>query len=329
MATRPGEHFFVDAECGWYSHPYHMETVKLHRSDFAGAAQTGIDIGTSDTLSLAGIVRRSRVAVADSIEPVSFRYRPEAIWHHRFPASSFFDGALELDAGADFFTTDSSGVFAPVWNAVFNASVNKYRCAVFAGQDLRHYAPPVDSLADGTTLHDAYVRAGLHVERTWHRFSLLTGYQWCYGIDTLAAARSWASQTPPYRQPQSVFIVAPALHRWNGIGLSSRFMFSDTRPFIKMQGALSLLVFPKLTNEAFDIRIECNYWSERERIVFAELTDWNRPVVDVNFIATAHIKSFRLVYKIDNLLNREFSYVPGYYAPGITFRWGFSWFIQR
>ncbi len=341
IASRPAGHLFIDAECRWLTNPQRSirsipdastsrtEIIKAVESDLSGAIRTGFNVSANDTLSLLGTIQRTQVTIADSLEPSALRYRPEAQWYHRFSLSAPVDGILMLCAGADFYSNDSAGVFSPIWNATLQSSVFDYRTALFFEQDLRHYAPPVDSLVGTKTMHDAYLRAGLRIERSWKKFNLLAGYQWCYGIDTLAVVRSWASQAEPYRQPQSVFVIAPEFGRWNGIGLSSRLLFSDTRPFVKVQGALSLLVFPKLTNEAFDIRVECNYWSERELIVFAERNTWNRPVVDVNFRATAHIKSFRLIYKIDNLLNRNFSYVPGYYAPGITFRWGFSWFIQR
>jgi hypothetical protein len=341
IASRPAGHLFVDAECRWLTNPqrsiqsiqnastYKTEIIKLVESDLSGAIRTGFDVTADDTVSLLGTIQRTQVTISDSLEPSALRYRPEVQWYHRFSSAAPIDGILLLHAGADFYSTDSAGVYSPIWNATLQSSVFDYRTVVYIEQDLRHYAPPVDSLIGTETLHDAYLRAGLRIERSWKKFNLLAGYQWCYGIDTLAVARSWASHAQPYRQPQSVFVIAPEFGRWKGIGLSSRLFLSDTRPFVKVQGALSFLVFPKLTNEAFDIRVEGNYWSERDLIVFAGKEKWNRPIVDVNFKATAHIKSFRLIYKIDNLLNRNFSYIPGYYAPGITFRWGFSWFIQR
>jgi len=78
-----------------------------------------------------------------------------------------------------------------------------------------------------------------------------------------------------------------------------------------------------------ELRLGGDYWSKREVIQFADLTDWGKPVFDLNFSTIVHVRSFRLFYKIDNLLNRKFSYVPGYFSPGITFRWGFNWIIQR
>lgn len=339
--SRAGQRFFADAECRWNSHPlrrlqsavsgtgYKSASVKMVRTTIEGAGHTGIVFDNNDTLSLTGTIRRSKVSVADSLEPQSLEYRPEVRWCHPFTIIPACSSSVMLRGGADIFADDTSGVFSPVGNATLQGSFAAYRGALFFEQDLRHYLPPMDSLDLTVPLHDAYLRAGAQLEGTWNRFNLLAAYQWCYGIDTIAVLRSWASAAPPYRQPRSVFILAPGFGRWNGLGLFSRVMLSDTRPFLKVHGMFSILVFPKLTNEAFDIRLECNYWSEREAITFAEATDWNRSLLDMNFIATAHIKSFRLTYKIDNLLNRDFSYVPGYYSPGITFRWGFSWFIQR
>jgi hypothetical protein len=42
-----------------------------------------------------------------------------------------------------------------------------------------------------------------------------------------------------------------------------------------------------------------------------------------------HVKTFRFFSKIDNLLNRRIAYVPGYTLPGLTFRWGVAWFLQK
>jgi hypothetical protein len=341
ISLQPKERYFTDAEFHLVSSPQHWirsvddssgyrtQTVKLKESDLSGALRAGIAVVPADTASLQGTIRRVQVKIADSINQTSFRYRPEAVWLHSFHGSGLLSGSMMLRAGADFYTSDSSGVFSPIWNGTLNISLFNYRCALYVEQDQRHYAPFFDSLAGGATLHDSYLRSGIRMERAWNLFSLLVGYQWCYGVDTMAALRSWTAGTPPYRQPQSVVVLAPGFGRWKGAGLSTRIMLSDTRPYVKLQGELSWLLFPKLTNEAFDIGLEFNYWSKREAVLFAERTDWGQPIIDINFSTSVHIKSFRLMYKIDNVLNRNFSYIPGYTTPGITFRWGFSWFIQR
>ena len=340
--SQPGKRLIADTEWEWLSRPQRWkpssaegsgnspETIKkLIDRTIRGALRTGLLFRQSDTLSIGSNFQRTQVKVADSLDLISVRCRPEAAFVHPFSFSTPVSGTFSLSAGADFFNDDRDAVFAPVWNATIDASLFKFRSSIYFEQDLRHYAPFFDSLADGFTLHDAYLRSGMQVERSWALFDLLVGYQWCYGIDSTAAERSWLSGTAPYRQPQSAVVIAPAFGRWNGASLSTRLLLSDTRPFIKLQGAWSQLAFPRLTNEAFDIRLEFDYWSERDPVSFAGKTDWNLPVINVNFAATAHIKSFRLIYKVDNLLNRDFSYIPGYYAPGITFRWGFAWFIQR
>ena len=45
--------------------------------------------------------------------------------------------------------------------------------------------------------------------------------------------------------------------------------------------------------------------------------------------AAFQFHSFRLFMRVDNVLNRKFAYVPGYFMPGLTFRWGFNWYFQR
>ncbi|MBN1575339.1 MAG: hypothetical protein JW913_02225 [Chitinispirillaceae bacterium] len=306
----------------------HAEKTKLSSNDLSGALVTGIRIPEKDSVMLQCNVQRRQIKAADSLEFLTFQYRPEFLWNH--PLSfSFFKGTVVISAGYDLHTSDAGLVHSPIWAGRVQAQLSNYQLGLYAEQDHIHYAPPTDSLTTGITLHDTYVRTGIEIERNWRLLSLLVGYQWCTAVDTNRVKRAWISGRPPYRQPQSVLIIAPQLGRWHGVTLTSRLMLSKSKPYVKLQSGLSLLAFPKLTREAIDVRLGLDYWSARDSTQFAGRSDWHRPVLDLNFATSVHIKSFRLLYKIDNLLNRNFSYVPGYYAPGITFRWGIGWFIQR
>jgi hypothetical protein len=77
----------------------------------------------------------------------------------------------------------------------------------------------------------------------------------------------------------------------------------------------------------FETEIGFDYWSERDPVHFAGHYGWDYPIYDLNVKVTAHIKTFRLFYKIDNLMNMRQAYIPGYFSPGVTFRWGINWFI--
>ena len=69
------------------------------------------------------------------------------------------------------------------------------------------------------------------------------------------------------------------------------------------------------------------YWSPRTPVEFAGRTWGTAPIIDIGTVVTAEIKQFRLYWKVDNILNRNNAYLPGYEMPGIIFRWGFSWTI--
>jgi len=105
-------------------------------------------------------------------------------------------------------------------------------------------------------------------------------------------------------------------------------MLSEKRPFIKSKSILSYDInrSGKSLHMIFDLGFD--YWSEREYMDYGGIDIWNRPIYDLHLKTTAHIKTFRLFYKIDNLFNRKIAYLPGYYMPGLVFRWGFNWLIQ-
>jgi|GEM_PF-1133495 len=319
----------------------HTQSIGINSNDLAAAVRGGIRVIGNDSAAAQFTVKRRQTGVDDSLDIRTFQYRPEMVWIHPV-ALPFLDGFASVQWGYDIHTgkEDSTLVYAPVWSAKINAAFDRYRLNLFVERDNLHYQPVFDSLATNGTLHDRYIRTGIDMEGSWRAASLLVGYQWCTPIDYPGIERAWLSQAPPYEQPQSVLIIAPSMKRWKGVELSSRVMLSEKRPFVKMNGSLSLLIFPHLTNEAIDLRLNVDYWSERDQIRFAGhkissdpdtimFDDWSREILDINVVASVQIKSFRLNYKIDNLLNRNFAYIPGYRSPGITFRWGFSWFIQR
>jgi hypothetical protein len=60
-----------------------------------------------------------------------------------------------------------------------------------------------------------------------------------------------------------VLIIAPPGSGGRESELSSRVMLSKNA-LREMNGSLSLLIFPHLTNEAIDLRPSVDYWSERD-----------------------------------------------------------------
>jgi len=106
-------------------------------------------------------------------------------------------------------------------------------------------------------------------------------------------------------------------------------MLSDRKPVVKNATSISFITHPADTREYIESRVSLDYWSPRDTITYAGINTWNREIYDLNLEIATHVRTFRFFAKIDNLLNRRFAYVPGYYSPGLTFRWGIDWYLQK
>ena len=304
-------------------------TLKIQNDNISAAIYSGFNYYKNDSIGLKFSGNRNKIKAADSISLSALQFRPELRWNHPF---TFFSvhGETVAEAGYELYIhEDSLFEQSPFFHLFLNTEFKQYNVHFSAIKENLHYLPLPDSLLENTVSNDSYFRTGVELQKKWNMIDLLVGYYWCSEMDTLGVKRAWFSGSVPYRQPRSVFIISPDLGPLKGWSFNSRLMLSDTKPHVKLQCEIALHAFPKLTHESIDVRLGMDYWSERDSVVFAGLSQWHRPITDIYFAASFHIKSFRLTYKIDNLLNRNSSYLPGYYAPGINFRWGFSWFIQR
>jgi hypothetical protein len=173
---------------------------------------------------------------------------------------------------------------------------------------------------------DQYHIMGAQWQMQSQYLGLLLGYQRHSEVDYHSQARYWPGH-PPYQQPGHTFIVAPWFSRYRGVSLLSRAMITDAKPYLKASAHLSYLLQPRGMAYTFETEVGFDYWSGRDPVIFAGHYGWNSPIYDLNAKVTAHIKTFRLFYKVDNILNVRQAYVPGYFSPGVTFRWGINWFI--
>lgn len=234
------------------------------------------------------------------------------------------NGGIEIESAGD------STALSPVWHAGLDVYNKSQSLRLYLKQDNIPYSLLFDTSNTITPqLFDNYICGGLEYLLHSKNAQILLGYQYLSDIQKISITNAWPSGIPPYNQSRSTFIIAPASGRWNGFALSGSGCFSDQKPFIKATSHLSYIFHPLSTSEFVDINAGFEYWSERDPISFAGRTDWNKSFYNLDLEITAHIKSFRLFYKVDNILNRKFAYTPGYNSSGLTFRWGFNWFIQR
>jgi hypothetical protein len=235
-----------------------------------------------------------------------------------------FNGGINIESNED------SLALCPVWHAGIDFVSKHQQIRAYLKQDNIPYSVPFDSSnEERAALLDNYSMGGIEYLLQSKKAQLLLGYQYLSNVSRISISNAWAEGILPYEQPRSVFIIAPAFGRWNGFALSGSGSFSDEKPYIKAKSQLSYVFHPLSTNEFVDVNVGFEYWSEREPVTFADRSDWNKEIYNLNLEISAHILSFRLFYKVDNILNRKFAYIPGYYSSGLTFRWGFNWFIQR
>lgn len=243
-------------------------------------------------------------------------------------------GPIGLDmhaAGGHCFETaaDRSGN-AWIWNAAAVASLGGQELSVFGRRDVLPYTPPYDDdfvvearLPDVTTMY------GTSLSLQTRRLGFTATYVYSDGVDSSSLAHAWPDGQYPYAEPHSVLVLNPRVGRLFGFGLFARYLLSDARPYHKMQAGLSYELNTAHGNEHIRAEVAVDYWSERDPVLYQNISTWNRPVVDLYAKGSIQIQSFRLFYKVDNILNRKFAYVPGYFMPGITFRWGLNWYFQR
>jgi hypothetical protein len=335
----------VDARAAFISEA--EESEPQHRPDLTSAAWSwsGIAFGVDADFTLpndlgvtAGGYFRN-IEYHDGSERFFHHYRSDVFYTHRFrPIADRVNTALRArmemiyEPVSDTVYTISPIDSLPrmsvrgaidlryVVNAalVFLSNDSNARLTLYFGGDPALYDTPQPRVwLNNNTLWGAegQIRSGY--------LGLLVGYQ-----HNREHAAAWPQSLMPYVQPGISCVIAPWIARYRGVSLLSRAVITDTKPHLKLSANLSYLILPAGMQHTFEAELGFDYWSERDPRWFAGHYGWNEPVYDLNLKITAHIRTFRLFYKVDNLLNRRQAYVPGYFSPGLTFRWGLNWFLQ-
>lgn len=309
------------------------------------ALRTGIKLLEKDSVGVSYSLNRTGYTLFDQSKVLSWLHRPEVYYNHHFNLWNF-QGLVRATAGLTHYTLEDTSEIIQVWNVGVSAQKDNQRYGIYVELDnipyildydadydslllKQYYDVNYDTLLLKQVLLDSYYKAGAQAYWKWNKADLLVGYQLVYGPDSITVNKSWPCGVAPYQQPISSFIIAPSIGRWHGLAFKSSINISDKKPYLKFHSILSFAMHPVNTQEYIDASLIFDYWSERNKISYAGFDDWNNPIYNLGLQASVHIRSFRIFYKVDNILNRRFAYVPGYYSPGITFRWGFNWFLQR
>jgi hypothetical protein len=232
-----------------------------------------------------------------------------------------------IGSGSMVMLIRNANTIFPVYDAQIAAHAGKQSIRLFATSDLARMVLPYDTVVSFATSFDPYQAYGADVFLEYKKIGLTAGVCGETGLDS-SGALLWPDRVMPYRQPDVSFFVEPLFGRWLGFALSSRFMLSDTRPYLKSQSTLSYEAHPLGGKEHITVDLVYDYWSSRDPLSYGGISLWSRELNSLSLKTAVHIQGFNIFYRVDNVLNRRFAYVPGYFMPGITFRWGFQWLIQ-
>ena len=254
--------------------------------------------------------------------------KPVLKYIHHFRIGGF-GGKLSAHGGAAILNKGYSTLVSPLAHGEAEVVSGNKKLNFFIEKNAIMNEIPLDTNLPKIPMIDDYYRGGVELQFDWKKVSLLLGYQYLGGISDSTVSNYWIVSRIPYQQPRSSILFAPELRLTQNLNFNSKLLISEKKPYIKSHSELTLSAHPMHTAELVDLVLGFDYWSQRDTVTYAGTSDWNRAIYNLNLEVAAQIKTFRLFYKIDNLLNQKYAYIPGYYMPGITFRWGINWFIQR
>lgn len=297
---------------------------------YGGAGQSLLTLGKTDTVSLVASVIRNEVHRYDRTTLVLHHTRASARYTHPIASSGAYAGSINGGIGYTFVKVNGELEYTPIWDIALTNTFGRQKLRVYALQDIISPGIPYDTafLSAPGSLADLYWSYGAEGILNHKKAGLIFGFCSMMDVRDRSVINSWPEGTIPYRQPKYVFTFSPMFARWHGLALSSQWFFSDARPFFKSKNLVSWHVNRPGRATHFIADIGLDYWSERDLENYASSAFWNRSIYDLHLKTTVQIKSFRIFYKIDNILNRNIAYVPGYTLPGLIFRWGFNWQIQ-
>jgi hypothetical protein len=251
-----------------------------------------------------------------------------AVFRRPFDFAAGIEGALDVSGG--YAMAAVGGLEEHTWTAEAktHASFGVHQARLFASHGGVPFDTPYDSSgAPPVNPLDRYNHGGAELYLNAGKHSVLLGYAAMTGIRQTTAQLAWPLRRMPYEQPSHVVLLAPSTGRHAGFALMSRVLFSDLQPYVKARTTVSWEIASAAGREHLVFDLSLDYWSARRYQRFGGTDLWHREIFDLGLDSRVRIKTFTLFYKIDNLLNMRLAYVPGYYMPGLTFRWGFRWLI--
>ena len=217
---------------------------------------------------------------------------------------------------------------SPVFSAVGTGNISGQSLSLFGAINAPSIVLPYDTArpidASHTLSHNSLLGFMAGLGRS--DLKLNAGVAFIHS-NTTADSLLWPTGFLPYSEPSRVIFLNPSIGSFAGASLVSSTQISDCEPFIRSRSDIIYDITGSAGHRHVIFDLGFNYWSPRVASSYLSARDATQ-IYDLSLATTVQISSFRLFYKIDNILNRRIVYVPGNEMPGLTFRWGFNWAIQ-
>ncbi len=335
----PGKKLLINAEAILQKYVNRLSPVSINVLDYnfcrgesilyGGAIKPSVMLCKNDTLSFEFSTHRNETERYNKSTWVTHHTRNAFLYVNNFTLKKF-KAVITGKIGHTFVKLNGKLEYIPLWKFSLTNTIGNQSLNIFVLQDIISPFVPYDTAFHITPgkLTDRYQSYGMEGMLRYKKAGLLLGVCSMNNVNDSSLIRAWPDGVPPYKEPQWVFNVTPQFGRWYGLAFSSQWLFSDKKPNVKTKNIVSYHYNREGKSQHLFIDLGYDYWSKREHIFYGGFDKWNRPIHDLYVKTTVQIKTFRLFYKIDNIFNGNFAYLPGYKMPGLVFRWGFNWLIQ-
>jgi hypothetical protein len=294
-----------------------------------GAVQSDYFFNDNTKITFQFSVDRNKIQRYDSTNWVIHKTKSLLKYSNSFLISSL---GISIDGSAGPVSVKLNGKLEHLFTGSLSLSnsIANQKFSVYFKHDIMPPVIPFDNsslIVPGRFIDDFRLfgtEAYVHLKKA----GLIIGANFVDDIRVSTLQNNWPKGIFPYKQPRWVFNITPTFGKWHGLSFKSQWLFSDKKPYVKSKNKISFHF--NRPGKTFHLFLDAgmNYWSIRDELVYAGIDTWNKASFDFNFKTSVQIKTFRLFYKIDNIFNRKIAYVPGYFMPGLVFRYGFNWLIQ-
>ena len=303
--------------------------LKGERFLSGGAIQSDYIFNGNNKIVFQFSVDRNKIQRYNSSNWVIHKTKSLLKYHNSTLINSF---GISIDGSAGPVFVKLNGKLEQLFTGSLSLSnsIANQKFSVYFKHDIMPPVIPLDTssfILPGGFIDD-FQLFGTEAYLLFKKFGLLIGSSFVNDIKKSTIRNYWPKGILPYKQPGWVFNVTPTFGKWYGLSFMSQWLFSDKKPYIKSKNNISYHF--NRPGKTFHLFLDAgmNYWSKRDEFVYAGIDTWNKASINFNFKTSVHIKTFRLFYKIDNIFNRKIAYLPGYFMPGLVFRYGFNWIIQ-